>query len=78
MLHEKLEGTASLIPIEPNLEVSFTGDGKGHIEVNGIARNHFQTGTKLSFHLDLDQTFLPAIIEGLEAIDRVATNSQEF
>jgi hypothetical protein len=78
ILHEKLEGEAALIPIEPNLEVSFIGDGKGHIEVNGIARNQFHTGTKLSFHLDLDQTFLPAIIKGLEEIDRAAPNSQEF
>jgi len=69
ILHEKLRGEASLVPSEPNLELSFIGDGKGHIEVNGTARNQFHTGTKLSFSLHLDQTFLPSIIKGLENID---------
>jgi len=69
ILHEKLQGEATLVPLEPNLELSFIGDGKGHIEVNGTARNQFHTGTELSFRLDLDQTFLSGIIKGLEDID---------
>jgi hypothetical protein len=69
ILHEKLHGEAALVPLEPNLELSFIGDGKGHIEVNGTARNQFHSGTKLSFRLDLDQTFLPGIVKGLENVD---------
>ena len=47
ILHEQLNGEAILAPLEPNLELTFTGDGKGHVEVKGIARNNFHTGTKI-------------------------------
>jgi hypothetical protein len=43
ILHEQLSGEAILVPIEPNLKLSFAGDGKGHIEVKGTARNSFHT-----------------------------------
>jgi hypothetical protein len=69
ILHEQLSGKAILAPLEPNLELSFTGDGKGHVEVKGIARNNFHTGTKLSFRLDLDQTYLLAIAKALADAD---------
>jgi hypothetical protein len=61
ILHEQLNGKVILAPLEPNLELSFIGGGKGHIEVKGTARNNFHTGTELSFRLDLDQTHLPSI-----------------
>jgi hypothetical protein len=48
ILHEQLNGKAILAPLEPNLELLFAGDGKGHVEVKGSARNNFHTGTKLS------------------------------
>jgi hypothetical protein len=69
ILHEQLNGEAILAPLEPNLELSFAGDGKGHVEVKGTARNNFHTGTKLSFRLDLDQTYLPAIANALADTD---------
>jgi hypothetical protein len=69
ILYEQLNGKAILAPMEPNLELSFTGDGKGHVEVEGTARNNFHTGTELSFRLDLDQTCLPAIAKALADAD---------
>jgi hypothetical protein len=69
ILYKQLNGKAILAPMEPNLELSFTGDGKGHVEVKGTARNNFHTGTKLSFRLDLDQTYLPAIATALADAD---------
>jgi hypothetical protein len=69
ILHEQLSGKAILAPLEPNLELSFAGDGKGHVEVKGTARNSFHTETKLSFRLDLDQTYLPAIAKALADAD---------
>ena len=69
VLHEQLKGEAILSPLEPNLELSVVGDGKGHIEVKGTARNNFHTGTQLSFRLDLDQTYLPAIAKALADAD---------
>jgi hypothetical protein len=69
ILYEQLNGKAILAPMEPNLELSFTGEGKGHVEVEGTARNNFHTGTELSFRLDLDQTYLPAIAKALADAD---------
>jgi hypothetical protein len=55
--------------MEPNLTLSLTGDGKGHVEVTGVARNQFHTGTKLTIKMELDQTYLPAIAKTLANID---------
>jgi hypothetical protein len=65
ILYKELRGEARFEPIEPHLTLSFVGDGKGHIEVVGTARNHFDRGTKLSFSLEADQTYLPAIAKAL-------------
>ena len=69
ILYEELHGEARLEPIEPYLTLSFAGDGKGHIEVVGTAQNHLGSGTKLSFRLEADQTYLPAIARALRAAD---------
>jgi len=64
-LYRTLDGTAKLAPIEPNLELKLTGDGKGHITVAGKAVAQFHTGTYLIFNFSLDQTQLPAIAAAL-------------
>jgi hypothetical protein len=38
-LHRDLLGTARLRPIEPNIALTLTEDGKGHITVDGVAQN---------------------------------------
>jgi hypothetical protein len=68
-LHQHLHGKATLEPIEPNLKLSLSGDGKGHVEINGVARNQFHTGTELTFKMQLDQTCLPGIAKALADID---------
>jgi hypothetical protein len=68
-LHRDLAGTAELQPLEPNLILTLTGDGKGHIAVEGEATNHFERGTTLHFRFDIDQTFLPRIAEALTGAD---------
>ena len=68
-LHKHLHGNATLEPMEPNLTLSLLGDGKGHVEVTGVAQNQFHTGTKLTFKMELDQTYLPAIAEALANLD---------
>jgi hypothetical protein len=69
ILYKRLKGEAVLAPLEPNLELSCIGDGRGHIEVTGTARAQFHTGTKLSFRFVIDQTYLPAIATGLADMD---------
>jgi hypothetical protein len=69
VLYGDLRSEATLQPIEPHLTLSFTGDGKGHIEVVGTAQNHFTRETKLLFSLQADQTYLPAIAGELRAVE---------
>jgi len=68
-LYETLSGSASLDPLEPNLKLRMTGDGKGHTKVEGHAEAEFYTRTHLVFTLSLDQTELPAIVRSLMAAD---------
>jgi hypothetical protein len=68
-LYQHLDRTATLEPLEPNLTLSFSGDGKGHVAVVGVARNEFHTGTHLTFKISLDQTQLPTIAKALVEID---------
>jgi len=68
-LHHDLVGTARLDPIEPNLVLTLTGDGKGHVLVDGVARNHFVSGTQLMFKFGIDQTYLKGIADSLSDAD---------
>ena len=63
-LYKELRGTATLHPIEPHLTLKFTGNGRGEIEVDGVAQSQFGMDTRLSFHFVIDQTFLPRIADG--------------
>jgi hypothetical protein len=68
-LHRDLRGSATLQPLEPNICLTFTGDGKGHIGVKGIARNNFVSRTELRFDLTIDQTYLKEIASSLTEAD---------
>jgi hypothetical protein len=68
-LGRNLTGTAEMNPLEPNLTLTLVGDGKGHVAVDGVARNHFDRGTELVFHFGIDQTFLADIAKALSAAD---------
>jgi hypothetical protein len=68
-LQRSLKGKATLLPLEPNLTLSLAGDGKGHVQIDGTARNRFGSGTKLSFQMEVDQTYLLGIAKSLEEID---------
>jgi hypothetical protein len=67
--HRDLRGSATLQPLEPNICLTFTGDGKGHIGVKGIARNNFVSRTELRFDLTIDQTYLKEIASSLTEAD---------
>ena len=67
-LHETLSGSAAFCPIEPWLLIDIEGDGKGHIRAKCVARDDPGWGNALTFELSLDQTELPDIIRGLNAI----------
>ena len=69
-LHELLEGTASFSTIEHQLSLEFTGDGRGHIALKGLAIDASGTGNRLEFELALDQTCLPSALGELDEILR--------
>ena len=75
-LHRALRGTAQLKPIEPNIFLTLTGDGKGHVKVTGVAQNHFEQTTKLTFEFSIDQTYLSAIADALTAADPMLDSFQ--
>jgi hypothetical protein len=68
-LRRQLHGTATLEPLEPNIRLTFIGDGKGHVAVQGIAQNNFASGTELRFDLTIDQTYLEEIADSLSQAD---------
>jgi hypothetical protein len=65
-LYESLKGEAKLPGSYENIRMSVKGDGLGHIEVSGEVAAEMFMAVRLSFRFDLDQTYLPRIIESLE------------
>lgn len=68
-LHRDLSGTARLYPIEPIVALALIGDGRGHVAVDGNARNDFGSGTQLTFRFTIDQTYLTGIADALSDAD---------
>jgi hypothetical protein len=70
-LSQTLSGSASFSSYEEQLELTMTGDSKGHIEVRGEAMDYAGTGNRLMFRLGIDQTYLSTIIRDLQrALDK--------
>jgi len=67
-LYRTLSGKAELAPIEQQIEMTLSGDGKGHVAVAGVAVDRVGTGNRLTFSFAIDQTYLPLVISSLEAI----------
>lgn len=55
--------------MEPGISVALTGDGRGHVTVDGEARSDFVKPTQLFFHFTIDQTYLAGIANALGAVD---------
>ena len=66
-LHTNLRGTARFEPMEPWLNLFCTGDGRGHVQVRGEAQSIMGSATFLTFSFDIDQTYIPKIVEALRA-----------
>jgi hypothetical protein len=65
-LSRMLEGTATFSTLEGQIAFSLTGDGKGHVRVQGEAVDEPGTGNRLHFGFEIDQTYLPEISRALE------------
>lgn len=73
-LNQTLSGEASLEPLEPWMNLTLTGDGRGHVGLRGWleAADGGQPRRRLEFELGLDQTYLAGIIDGLAELEREA------
>jgi hypothetical protein len=67
-LRVELRGDAQLRTMEAQLNLAFVGDGRGHFQVKGEARDEAGTGNQLSFELSMDQTDLVPLLRQLEAV----------
>jgi hypothetical protein len=67
-LYKDLDGEAKFSSLEQQLEFTLMGNGKGLIELNGKAIDHRGSANHLKFNCELDQTFLPSIIQKLKIL----------
>lgn len=67
-LYERLSGKATFDTMEGWLRIDVQGDGKGHFHAACEAIDQPGLGNPLTFKIDFDQTELPAIVQGLDAI----------
>ncbi len=67
VLYKSLKGTADLKTLEPNLNVHISAESGGHIKVEvDITPDHLNQKHLISF--DLDQSFLPSLINQIDKI----------
>ena len=71
VLYRTVSGSASFTSYERQLEIKMTCSPQGHIELRGEAVDLAGTGNRLTFRVELDQTFIPKILADLKvALDR--------
>lgn len=66
-MNREVSGSAKFTSYEAQLELVLECDVKGHIRLRGEAVDYAGTGNKLVFRLEVDQTYVPAIISSLQA-----------
>lgn len=68
-LHKTLSGSAAFDTIERQLKINCVGNERGGIAVHGIVQDRVGDGNELRFRFDIDQTYLPRIIQELRTIE---------
>jgi len=67
-LHKSLKGRADFTTLEGWLRIELTGDGRGHMTATCELLDQPGIGNSLKFKIELDQTYLPSVVAGLESI----------
>lgn len=67
-LFETLKGSAEFSTLEGQLSLRLTGDGNGHIALNGQVADQPGIGNRLHFSLKFDHSQLGAAIRELERV----------
>jgi hypothetical protein len=68
-LYQTLRGDATFETLEGQVVLVFSGDGLGHVAVKAELMDRAGTANLLRCAFDIDQTYLPAIIESLRTLD---------
>lgn len=69
-MYEWRDDKATFTTMEGWLEMNLTLNHLGHVHLEGTAIDCLGTGNTLAFHLALDQSYLPRIIDELQSIER--------
>ncbi len=67
-LYRDLKGSVTFEAMESQLELQFSCDNLGHIQVSGIAMDQAGIGHALHFSFSSDQTSLANSLEGLRGV----------
>ena len=67
-LYDSLIGSAELRPLDQQLLLSFHAQPAGHVQLLGEAWAEATYGSRLSFELELDQSFLLMPLQTLESM----------
>jgi len=59
---------AEFTTLEEQLSIKVVGDGLGHFTAECVAVDEAGTGNRLEFTLRFDQTYIPAMLTGLDAL----------
>jgi hypothetical protein len=75
VMYDWQDNTAEFTTMEGWLALKLTLDHLGHVRLEGIATDYPGTGNTLTFHIDIDQSYLPRIIADLASMERALTES---
>lgn len=75
-LYVKMNGIAIFDTAEEQINISIKGDGIGHFNASCNVMDSLGTGNSLDFKLDFDQTFIPQMINQLENITQILSNTE--
>ncbi|WP_339613438.1 DUF5959 family protein [uncultured Rubinisphaera sp.] len=73
-LYQTLDGTAAFNTREQQLGIVCRGNGLGGIAVEGVTNDQVSDGNTLRLQFNIDQSFLPAIIEDLREVEAAFPN----
>jgi hypothetical protein len=69
-LYQNLTGVAEFLPMEGELALKLSGDGRGHIHLEGELVEYVGSCCRLSFRLSFDQTQLQTSLRELDSVVR--------
>ena len=67
-LYESLLGRAELSPLEAQITLVLSGNGRGAVTVSGFALSQASFANRLQFEFEVDQTYLPPLMAELQAL----------